>query len=124
MENRIFLLSLGTLMFVFLGCASKNPPLQDISDAKMAILDAKDAGAKTLAADMFKNAEQKYQNMQKLMQEEKYIDAKYAAQKAYIQAKLANTLSKNVKTQQEVDELMSEIRVIKKDFAILSKDEK
>ncbi len=124
MKNRTLLLFFGTLAFLFLGCSSKNPPLQDISDAKMAILDAKSADAKTLAPKMFKNSVEKYQIMQEFMKKEKFVEAKYAAQKAYIQAKLANLLSKNAKTKKSVDDLKSEINIIKKDFATISKDEK
>ncbi len=124
MKNRT-IMSVSLLVgFFFVACSSKNPPLQDISDAKMAILDAKSADAKTLAPKMFKNSVEKYKIMQEFMKKEKFVEAKYAAQKAYIQAKLANLLSKNAKTKKSVDDLKSEINIIKKDFATISKDEK
>ncbi len=123
MKKRTILLLIGFGFFLF-GCSSKNPPLQDAKDAKMAILDAKSADAKTYAPKMFKNSEEKYKQMQELMKKEKFVEAKHAAQKAYIQAKLANLLSKNAKTQKQVDALEGEINVIKKDFATISKDEK
>lgn len=117
----LFLLSAGFIVFCSFGCSSKNPPLQDISNAKMALLEAKEAGASSLAPDLFNQSQAEYKKMQEFMDKEEFKQAKYAAQKAYIKAKSALSHAQNEKVQKRVDELNSEVNVIKKDFTTISK---
>jgi len=115
-----FMLSLGLFFSVF-GCAAKMPPpLQDISNAKIALANAKDVDAQSLAPKSFELAQKHYSDIKFFMNKKEYKSAKYAAQKAHIQAKLAAVKAKKAKVQKRVDKLNSEVNTIKKEFTTIS----
>ncbi|MCH9812485.1 MAG: DUF4398 domain-containing protein [Epsilonproteobacteria bacterium] len=101
------------------GCASKQPPLEDISNAKIALLKAKDAEAGVLSPNTFALAKKQFSVSKTHMDKEEYEEAKYAAQKAYMSAKLATQKAKNAKVQKQVDQLNDEVNSIKQEFTTI-----
>jgi hypothetical protein len=115
-----FVLYLG-LFFSIFGCSSKiAPPLKDISNAKMALSNAKDVDAMTLAPKSFELAQKHYKDMKLFMDKKDYKRAGFCAQKAHIKAKLAYSKAKKVKVQKRVDKLSGEVNTIKKEFTTIS----
>ncbi len=116
----LFVLFLG-VFFTFNGCSAKMPPpLKDISNAKIALANAKDADAASLAPKSFKLALRHYEEVKLFMDNKEYKRAKYAAQKAHIEAKLAGALAQKAKVQKRVDILNAEVNTIKKEFTPIS----
>jgi hypothetical protein len=105
----------------FSGCASKvPPPLKDISNAKIALSNASEAGAAKFAPKSFTMARRYYKQMRFYMDKKLYQQAKYAAQKAHIQAKLAYTKTQKQKVKKDVDTLATEVNSIQKEFTTIS----
>lgn len=116
----LFMFSFG-LIFSLSGCAAKMPPpLEDISNAKIALAHAKDADAASLAPKSFELAQSHYKEVIFFMEKKAHKEAKYAAQKASIEAKLAYSKAEKAKVQKNVDTLNAEVNTIKKVFTTIS----
>lgn len=105
-----------TALLLFAGCSTKAPPTADISNAKMALVKAESTDAKTHAPDDLVRIKVKYQNLQRLMQEERYEEAKFLAQEIQADARVLEKKSQRVMAEQRVKKLSAEINVINKDF--------
>ncbi len=81
---RMMMLLASVLMFVIAGCAK--PPTEEISNAKLELQNAVDAGAQTYAADSYMSAEEALNQATALMEQKKY---KQAREKAMDAMKLA-----------------------------------
>ncbi len=112
---KIFLATIF-LFFVLVGCSSKNPPSTDISNAKMALVKAESEDAKKYAPDDLLRIKVKYQNLQKLMHEERYDEAKFLAQEIQADARLLEKKSQRIMIERRVKKLQGEINLINKDF--------
>ncbi len=116
MKNSAVLSCIAVGILMLGGCAAKKPPLEDISNAKIALLKAKDADAKRLSPKTFALAQEQFQQSKISMDNKAYEEARQAAQKAYITAKLAEKKAQNAKAQMEVDKLSSEVKTLQKEF--------
>ncbi len=102
------------LVFFYSGCASKTPPpLKDITDAKIAIANADDAGAWVFAKENFTIAKRYFQKMKQLMQKKKYKEAKEAAIKAKFEANLSYEKAQRKKIQKKFNKLDSQLKELK-----------
>ncbi len=122
MKNKIvILISSVWVFFNMFGCAAKMPPpLKDISNAKMALANAKDADAKVWAPKSFELALKHFEDVKFFMDKKEYKSAQYSAQKAHIKAKLALVKAQKAKVQKRVDKLSGEVNTIKKEFTTIS----
>ena len=117
----VIIISSVWVFFTMFGCAAKMPPpLKDISNAKMALANAKDADAKILAPKSFALAQKHFEDIKFFMDKKEYKSAQYSAQKAYIKAKLALVIAQKSKVQKSVDKLSDEVNTIKKEFTTIS----
>ncbi len=112
---KIFLTSVATLL-LFVGCSTKVPPTADISNAKMALVKAESTDAKTYVPDDLVRIKVKYQNLQRLMQEERFDEAKFLAQEIQADARVLEKKSQRVMIERRVKKLKGEINTINKDF--------
>jgi len=112
---KVFLLSVTTVLF-FVACSTKNPPTTDISNAKMALVKAEGMDAQRYAPDDLVRIKVRFQNLQRLMQEERYGEAKFLAQEIQADARLLATKTQRVRLGAEVKKLQGEINGINKDF--------
>lgn len=112
---KIFLATIF-LFIVLFGCSSKNPPSIDISNAKMALVKAESKDAKTYAADDLVGIKVKYQNLQKLMHEERYDEAKFLAQEIQADSRLLEIKSQRLMIEKDLKRLQGEINLITKEF--------
>jgi outer membrane PBP1 activator LpoA protein len=112
---KVFLLVV-TISLFFVACSTKTPPTRDISNAKMALVKAEGMDAKRYASDDLVAIKVKFQNLQRLMQEERYGEAKFLAQEIQADARLLEKKSQRIRIEAEVKKLQGEINLIKKDF--------
>ena len=112
---KTFLLASAVLLS-FSACSTKVPPLSDVSNAKMALIKAESQNAKVHALDDLVHIKMKYQNLQKLMDEERFDEAKFLAQVIQADARLLEKKSARIMIEKEFKKLQGEINVINKDF--------
>jgi hypothetical protein len=106
------------IAFSFGGCSQKvAPPKSDISNAKIALMKAKDGGASSLAPKEFDRAKEYFDKTGILMKQKKYKKAEQTSQKSYINAKVADAKAKNVKLEKEIQKLKGDINLVNRDFA-------
>ncbi len=110
-----FLSSMSVLLLLA-GCSTKIVPTKDISNAKMALIKAESQDAKTYAPDDLVRVKVKYQNLQRLMHEERYEEAKFLAQEIQADARLLEKKSQRIEVQNKAKKLSGEINTINKDF--------
>ncbi len=109
-------LSLILLVILTVGCTSTKPPLQDLSIAKMAVVDMGDIKDDAQAQMYFKKAQDELVQAQKMMQDKEYEDAKFLAQKATADARVAKIKASNAKLIMQINILDIEVKKIKQDF--------
>ena len=112
---KTFLLA-SAVVFLFSACSTKVAPLRDVSNAKMALIKAESQNAKVHALDDLVHIKMKYQNLQKLMHEERFDEAKFLAQVIQADARLLEKKSARIMIEKEFKKLQGEINVINKDF--------
>jgi hypothetical protein len=105
------------LFFVlFVGCSTKNPPLTDISNAKMALVKAEGSEAATYAPKSLSKIKAKYAQLQALMAKKRYEEAKFLAQEIQADARLLEKRSQSKMLEKELKKLQGEINLITKEF--------
>ena len=112
---KLFLVTVSILLLLA-GCSTKTPPNTDISNAKMALVKAESKDAKLYVPDDLVRIKVKYQNLQKLMHEERYEEAKFLAQEIQADARLLQMKSERIMIEKRVKKLQGEINLINKDF--------
>ena len=123
MNSKFYSLFLAVMILVYSGCAETTPPLQDMKIAKMALLNADEAQESTEASRYFKLAQNALIKAQQKMQEKRYDEARYLAQKATADARLAKIKAENEALQHEVEKLEGELRRLQGTFATIEKEE-
>jgi hypothetical protein len=94
MKKRIFMfLSIVSAVFFITGCGGIKPPLKEITNAKLAITEARALGAEDHAPLYFLMANEKLENAEKAVKEGKNEEALEFALKAKADADLSAALS-------------------------------
>ena len=107
------------LIAILGGCASSLPPVQDLRTAKMALLNAQEAEDRTEAKSYYESAQKYLEKAQKKMQEKSYDEARFFAQKATADARVAKIKASNAILQQKVDALDLELKKLKHEFVTI-----
>ncbi len=119
-------IALGLLFFTLLleGCAGSTPPVQDLKTAKMALVNAQEASESVKAKSYYESAETYFKKAQQKMQEKSYDEARYLAQKATADARVAKIKATNELLQKKVDALDLELKKLKQDFVTIDDEKK
>lgn len=106
------------LSLVFLGfsCASTKPPTEEMARTEAAINQADQVGAQDYAPLALRNARKKYQEAKDLVDKKKYKKAKRMAERAEVDAKLAEKRSLSEKAQNAVKQLHKSIKILKQEI--------
>ena len=104
-------------VWMLTGCSQKNPPLTDISNAKMALVKVDNSPAKRYAPKLFTTIQKKYQKLQLLMKQKEYEKAQFLAQEIQADARLLEKRSQRVMLEKDAKKVEGEINLITKDFA-------
>ena len=115
----LFFGSLISVMFWGSGCAHTPPPVADMTNAKMALLNAENAKESSAAKNYYDQAVKHFEKARREMKAKNYETAKYEAQKAIADARVAKIKASNEALQKEVDALRAEIRKLEKDFVTI-----
>jgi hypothetical protein len=118
---KYYQLFLPLVSLILLGCGAKvAPPVSDISNAKIALMKAKDMNASDLATTTYDSAQNYFKQTKSFMDKKEYAKAKMAAQKAHIEARLSAAEANNKKLEKKVNKLSGEINIIKKEFTTIT----
>ena len=102
---------------VLVGCASKGvPPLQNISDADMAIRAAKESSATVNAPLDVRIAEEKLQQARQNVKAEDYVSARRLADEALMDAKIAEVKSRTQTVKNMEKELRDSIEILENEI--------
>lgn len=105
----IFLLMMGA-------CASTKPPTQQLTQLETSIKQAEQVGAENYAPLELREARKKLEKAREMVSQEKYEEAELVAEKAMVDAELAQIKTLSSKSQQAVDQLRESIRVLQEEI--------
>lgn len=99
MQNTNFTLATlsALVLCVTLGCASVPPPTEQMAVTKLAITNAMEAGSAEFAAEDLRNAQEKMSQANLAMSREDYPKARWLAEQAQTDARLAEKKSQAAK---------------------------
>lgn len=120
-DSSRMILVIAILMFVasllFGGCASsKLPPSGEIAETRAAVQQAEQVGARNYAPLEFREASKKLEEAQKLVEAKKYKEARLLAEKAKVDAELAEIKTLSAKARKAVNELKESIRALQEEI--------
>lgn len=102
---------------LFGSCASsKVPPSKELAETQAAIKQAEQVGAQDYAPLELRAARKKLEQAQKLDNEEKYEEARKYAERAMVDAELAEIKALSGKAQKAVRELKESIRTLQEEI--------
>jgi hypothetical protein len=105
---------IATAMTILVGCASA-PPTEKAAVARAAVDDAVAAGATELAPLELKTAQDKVEKMTVAMKAEHFDEARYLAEQAQADAKLAETKARAAKADKAARELEQGITILRRE---------
>lgn len=100
----------------FVSCSTTKPPTQELAQTEAAISQADQVGAQDYAPLVIREARKKLQEAKKLVSEEKYKKAVRVAERAEIDAQLAEAKALSEKSQNAVQQLRESIRLLKEEI--------
>lgn len=108
---------LVAVLVVTLGaCASTKPPTAKMSETDAAIRQAEQVDAQDYAPLAIREARKKFTEAQRLVEQEKYEEAKLLADEAKVDAELAEITARSEKAQEAVRQLRESIKTLKEEI--------
>jgi len=104
------------LILLISACASTKPPNEKLTQVEASIQQAEQVGAEDYAPLEIREARKKLDEARELVRKEKYQKAKLTADRAMVDAELAQMKSLSEKAQKAVRELRESIRVLKEEI--------
>jgi len=99
-----------------ISCASSKPPTEQVARTEAAINQANQVGAQDYAPLQLRNARKKLTQAKSLIQHKKYDEAKRMAERAKVDAELAEETSLSKKAQDAVKQLKESIKILKQEI--------
>lgn len=108
---------LPAIILLMMGaCASTKPPTQQLTQLETSIKQAEQVGAENYAPLELREARKKLEKAREMVSQEKYEEAELVAEKAMVDAELAEIKTLSSKSQQAVDQLRESIRVLQEEI--------
>ncbi|MBC7945538.1 MAG: DUF4398 domain-containing protein [Burkholderiales bacterium] len=98
------------------GCASVPAPTDQMALSHAAVSEAQSAGAPEFAPVEFRSAQARLEEARTAFQGENYVVARRAAERAEVDAKLAETKARSAKANRAVAELRQGIEVLREEI--------
>ncbi len=115
MRKKVSFCIILTFVVFISGCADKKPPLESIADVKMALIKADEANAIKYSPTELELAKQKLKKVDKLIEEGKYDEAKFLAQKIAVDVRLLEKRALNQELSTQIETLNKQIDAVKKE---------
>ena len=107
--------SLVSALFL-IGCASIPPPTGQMAVSKSALANAMSAGGSEYAAVEMKSAQDKLDRANRAMEKKEFEDARWLAEQAQVDARLAEKKAHSAKAQKAVAMMQDDIRVLREEI--------
>lgn len=107
--------SLAALLFAA-GCASVPAPTEQMALSRSAVSEAQSAGAPEFAPVEFRSAQAQLEEARTAFQRENYLAARRLAERAEVDAKLAETKARSAKANRAVAELRHGVEVLREEI--------
>ena len=104
-----------------LGCATVPPPVEQMAVAKAAIANAVRAGGSEYASVEMRTAQEKIDRASRAMEKEDFETARWLAEQAEADARLAEKKAQSSKAQKAATVLKDDIRVLREEINRKSK---
>jgi hypothetical protein len=115
------LFAAGLAAAITVGCASVPAPTEQMAVSKSAIANAVAAGGAEYAAVEMKSAQEKMDGANRAMAKEDYADARWLAEQAQADARLAEKKAQSAKAQKAAGVMEEDLRVLREELARKSK---
>ena len=112
---------IGCAAVVIVGCASIPPPTEQIAVAKSALASAASAGGNEFASVEMSAAQEKLDRAHQAMEKEDYENARWLAEQAQADARLAEKKAQSAKAQKAASVIQDDIRVLREEINRKSK---
>lgn len=99
-----------------IGCASTPPPTGQMAVSKSALANAMSAGGSEYAAVEMKSAQDKLDRANRAMEKKEFEDARWLAEQAQVDARLAEKKAHSAKAQKAVAMMQDDIRVLREEI--------
>lgn len=104
------------LAFIAGACASTKPPTQEITQVESYIQQAEQVGADDYAPLEIREARKKLEKAKAQVGQEQYEDAELTAEKAMVDAELAQIKTLSAKSQRAVQQLRESIKALQEEI--------
>ena len=108
--------AIGTTVVAISGCASIPPPTEQMAVSKSAIANAVSAGGSEYAPVEMKLAQDKMDRARRAMEKEDYENARWLAEEAQADARLAEKKAQSAKAQKAALVMQDDIRVLREEI--------
>lgn len=112
---------IGCAAIVIVGCASIPPPTEQIAVAKSALASAASAGGSEYASVEMSAAQEKLDRAHQAIKKEDYENARWLAEQAQADARLAEKKAQSAKAQKAANVIQDDIRVLREEINRKSK---
>ena len=107
----------ASAVMLFAACATVPPPTDQIAVSRSAIANAISAGGNEYAAVEMRSAQEKMDRANRAMQSEDYENARWLAEQAQADARLAEKKAQSAKAQKAANAMQDDIRVLRDEIA-------
>jgi len=112
---------IGCAAVVIAGCASIPPPTEQMAVSKSALANAVSAGGNEYASVEMRTAQEKMDRANRAMDKEDYVNARWLAEEAQADARLAEKKAHSAKAQKAASVMQDDIRVLREEINRKSK---
>src|SRR5450631_3525989 len=113
--------AIGATVVAITGCASVPPPTEQMAVSKSAVANAVSAGGAEYAPVEMKLAQDKMDRARRAMEKEDYENARWLAEEAQADARLAEKKAQSAKAQKAAIVMQDDIRVLREEINRSSK---
>jgi hypothetical protein len=113
--------ALGCTAALVAGCASIPPPTEQMAVSKSAVANAVSAGGSEYAPVEMRTAQEKMDRANRAMDKEDYENARWMAEEAQADARLAETKAQSARAQKAAVAMGEDIRVLREEINRKSK---
>ena len=113
--------AIGCAAVVIAGCGSIPPPTEQMAVSKAAVANAVSAGGSEYAPVEMRTAQEKMDRANRAMEKEDYENARWLAEEAQADARLAEKKAQSAKAQKAANVLQDDIRVLREEIDRKSK---
>lgn len=109
-------LGIGVFALALAGCATVNPPTEQLAVSKMAVSNAVSAGGNEFASAEMRSAQDKLDRANQAMTAKDYENAQSLAEQAQVDAQLAAAKARTAKAQKAAATVQEDSRVLRQEL--------